>query len=173
MITELLKKIAFWALAGAVFGVTATVAGLYTLQYWTYEKMNAPSEYELFQKEQESKMGKSCIELYDEAIAFVNKSVKPVIAAGREGKDWLSLVDKEMLNSMKTIEKNAYMCSHTMMQSKDEDEIKKGKSLRSFFMLYNTLYEHTVSYTGEPVKISDLKPGSFKITENIYQDVIR
>ena len=122
-----------------------------------------------FRRNVEAKNGITCQELNQRAINFVEREIKPMVVAGRKGKDWVAMSNKEILNEIRSFNEKTFRC-HQVQSNAERIGTKMAGEFDTLQQLFSAL-DTFITYSGEPPSAKELKPGAFEKVENLYRNL--
>ena len=164
-----LKKIVFWLISGSVFGVGFVVASYYTLRILMPDKSDVEFVHDYIDTEQES-FGITCEELIDKSSMFIDKSIKPIVEAGRNGQDWVAMSNSRLLEELEWHEQKTYKC-HLMKGNADRVGLPMEGDFDTMQQLFSALRTFMTPYGNEPPSANGLSPGAFERVDQLYSNL--
>jgi hypothetical protein len=117
----------------------------------------------------ERENGISCEELGDRVVRFVETEIRPMIVAGREGKEWVAVANKNTIDAIRNYKEPVFRCY--LVQSNAR---KLGYSMRGDFDTLQQLLSALnilTAYTGNPPSSTGASPDAFKKVDELYRNL--
>lgn len=127
-------------------------------------------EFDNYKHYVEDKNGISCAELNLEAMEFVQVTIRPLILAGRSGKDWVTMSDKGMLDAIRSYEEKTFLCD-TVKANSERLGISMPGEFNALHKLFSTLNIFITPWCDKAASIKSLKPEAFERVDSIYRNL--